>query len=49
MRHSIRHFWDWNAEDQDRFDFYREIIAQGEVVFDVGANMRNRPKIFTKL
>ena len=48
-RRSIQHFWDWSTEDQNRFDFYRQFIASGDVVFDVGANVGNRAKIFSKL
>jgi FkbM family methyltransferase len=48
-RRMIRDFQAWSAEDQQRFDFYRQFIAQGDVVFDVGANMGNRSKIFSTL
>jgi len=49
IRRSIRHFWEWSIEDQERLDFYRQFIAPGDVVFDVGANMGNRAKVFSKL
>lgn len=49
VRRSIRQFWEWSGEDQKRFDFYRQFINVGDVVFDVGANMGNRAKIFSKL
>lgn len=43
------HFWDWTAEDQKRSDFYRQFVDPGDIVFDVGANLGNRAKIFSKL
>ena len=44
-----RDFWKWSAEDQRRMDFYRQFIAARDLVFDVGANMGNRTKVFHKL
>lgn len=44
-----REFWIWSREDQKRLDFYRQFVTSGDVVFDVGANLGNRAKIFHKL
>ena len=39
----------WTAHDQEMLDFYSQFISPGELVFDVGANIGNRTKIFLKL
>lgn len=39
----------WTAEDQARIEFYRTLITPGMLVFDIGANMGNRSKIFREL
>ena len=39
----------WTDEDQRRFEFYGRLIAPGTTVFDVGANMGNRTKVFLRL
>jgi FkbM family methyltransferase len=39
----------WTADDQLRFDFYRQFIRADELVFDIGANVGNRTKIFLRL
>ncbi|MDT8386622.1 MAG: FkbM family methyltransferase [Thiogranum sp.] len=49
VRRFVRQCREWSDEDQTRFDFYRQFINPGDVVFDVGANMGNRAKIFTEL
>ena len=36
----------WTRLDELRMKFYRQFIAPGDLVFDVGANMGNRSKIF---
>lgn len=48
-RRCASRFWDWLPEDQDRLDFYSQFIKPGNVVFDVGANLGNRAKVFWKL
>ncbi len=42
-------FWRWSAQDQKLFDFYKQFISEGVLVFDVGANMGNRSKVFYTL
>jgi hypothetical protein len=32
-----------------RIEFYKAFIAQGELAFDVGANMGNRTNVFARL
>lgn len=44
-----RAFYDWTAIDQQRLEFYRDFVSEGSSVFDVGANLGNRSKIFLKL
>jgi FkbM family methyltransferase len=44
-----RTFWDWSQDDQKRLAFYKQFIAIGDIVFDVGANMGNRAKVFSRL
>jgi FkbM family methyltransferase len=36
----------WNKKDDVRLDFYRTFIGASDLVFDAGANMGNRSKIF---
>lgn len=43
------HFWEFSTEDLRRVDFYRGFIQPGDLVFDVGANLGNRSKVFQKL
>lgn len=49
LRRAARDFWTWSAEDEKRADFYRQFIRPGDLVFDVGANMGNRTKVFHTL
>lgn len=39
----------WTDVDAKRLAFYRTLINSGDLVFDIGANMGNRSKIFRKL
>lgn len=39
----------WLPIDQKRADFYSQFFKTGDLVFDVGANVGNRSKIFLKL
>ena len=48
-RRMKREFWKWSREDQKRFDFYRQFVATGDLVVDVGANLGNRAQVFSKL
>jgi len=45
----VRRFRDWSGEDEKRAVFYRQFINSGDLVFDVGANLGNRTKVFCKL
>lgn len=42
-------FRTWTAEDDARLEFYRSFVSPGDLVFDVGANLGNRTKIFLRL
>lgn len=39
----------WTSHDQKMFDFYSQFISPGSLVFDIGANIGNRVKIFLRL
>ena len=39
----------WTKDDQKKLKFYSQFIKKGDLVFDVGANLGNRTKIFLKL
>jgi len=39
----------WTIHDEEMFAFYSGFVAPGELVFDVGANVGNRTKIFLKI
>jgi FkbM family methyltransferase len=41
-----RRFWKHTPQDALRVEFYRQFIAPGDLVFDVGANLGTRSKIF---
>jgi FkbM family methyltransferase len=49
MRRMIRQFRQWSTEDQKRLEFYKQFVSAGSIVFDVGANMGNRAKVFSRL
>jgi FkbM family methyltransferase len=49
QQRAIREFWKWNEQDEIRLRFYRQFMAPGNLVFDVGANFGNRTKIFLAL
>jgi FkbM family methyltransferase len=46
---SRRRFWKWTDEDAKRARFYEEFIRPDDLVFDVGANLGNRTKVFCEL
>ncbi len=48
-RKQLALFNEWTQEDESRMRMYRQFIAPGDLVFDVGANMGNRTKVFLKL
>jgi FkbM family methyltransferase len=39
----------WTPHDREMREFYSKMLSQGELCFDVGANVGNRVKIFLKL
>jgi len=45
----LRRFRRLDENDSQSANFYRQFIAPGDLVFDVGANMGNRSKIFLSL
>lgn len=49
LRIAARDFWKWSDDDEKRAGFYRQFIRPGDLVFDVGANMGNRAKVFHRL
>jgi len=44
-----RNFWKWTDDDDKRATFYRQFIRPGDLVFDIGANLGNRTKVFHQL
>lgn len=40
---------EWGPNDQARLDFYRQLIQPNDLVFDIGANVGNRTKVFLRL
>lgn len=48
-RKNVRKFKTFSAIDKQRMDFYSQFMQPGDLVFDVGANLGNRTKIFLKL
>jgi len=47
--HHARALREWGPDDAARLDFYAQFINSGDLVFDVGANVGNRTKIFLRL
>ena len=39
----------WTRQDELRRQFYGQFVGPGDLVFDVGANVGNRTKVFLKL
>lgn len=39
----------WTNLDQKRYNFYKLIVKKNDLVFDIGANMGNRTKVFLRL
>jgi FkbM family methyltransferase len=39
----------WGPEDAARLEFYAQLIRPGDLVFDIGANVGNRTKVFLRL
>jgi FkbM family methyltransferase len=46
---AVKNFWNWTDDDEKSAGFYRQFIERGDLVFDVGANLGNRSKVFYKL
>ncbi len=46
---AARTFWNPCQDDAVRIDFYRQFVSPGAVVFDVGANLGNRSRVFWNL
>jgi FkbM family methyltransferase len=44
-----RHISRWSAHDDRMADFYSKFAGPGDLVFDIGANIGNRVKIFVRL
>lgn len=49
QRKLLSQFHAWSEDDERRFGFYRQFVKPGDIVFDVGANVGNRTKVFLKL
>jgi FkbM family methyltransferase len=49
MRTLRNTFWELSQDDEKRLAFYKQFISPGDLVFDVGANMGNRAKVFYSL
>jgi FkbM family methyltransferase len=47
--HNARVLRRWATDDQLRFEFYKDLVGPGALVFDIGANLGNRTKIFLRL
>ena len=39
----------WTEDDEQRYAFYSQFIGKGDVVFDVGANVGTRTRVFRRL
>lgn len=39
----------WTPDDERRMAFYAQFVHAGDIVFDVGANLGNRTKVFLRL
>jgi len=48
-RRHRRKFRQWTDEDQRRADFYSQFVGARDLVFDVGANLGNRAKVFHRM
>lgn len=52
-RNSLRRvraeFWANTAEDQRYLEFFRQFVQPGDLVFDIGANLGRRAKVFLQL
>lgn len=45
----VRALRGWESEDEQRLRFYSQLVRPNDLVFDVGANLGNRTKVFLRL
>jgi FkbM family methyltransferase len=45
----VRSLRGWDAGDEQRQRFYHQFVKPGDLVFDIGANLGNRTKVFLRL
>lgn len=43
-----KHIKKWSVQDEKRLSFYKNLIPGNALVFDIGANLGNRTKVFSK-
>ncbi len=48
-RRDARALREWSAHDQQLLEFYGKFVKSDDVVFDVGANVGNRTKVFQRI
>jgi len=48
-RRAIRALHNWTARDAELAGFYRQFVREGDLCFDVGANVGERTKVFLRL
>ena len=46
---NVRALRSWGPQDAQRLEFYRGLIRPADLVFDIGANLGNRSKVFLRL
>lgn len=46
---TLRKYRRWSPDDEVRRAFYAQFVGPGDLVFDVGANVGNRTKVFLRL
>jgi FkbM family methyltransferase len=47
-KRSINQIKKWSIQDKKRLSFYKNLIPENALVFDIGANLGNRTKVFSK-
>lgn len=48
-RKVARKYWQWSKDEERRRIFYEMFFGRGDLVFDVGANLGNRTRVFFEL
>ncbi|RAP32257.1 hypothetical protein DID76_00745 [Candidatus Marinamargulisbacteria bacterium SCGC AG-414-C22] len=48
-KRALKFFRNWSLEDKKRTHFYKKFLSKNDLVFDVGANIGNRCKVFLEL